>query len=130
MTSPTGTDWIREGARAVVVTEGAHGTKVQPDTVTGVTERYVVTEKSGKFRRRDMRPAGQPEYSTTVVRVLRPDDPYIATARARIRVRNLGRLVAKTTSQFAGDVAAALVALDEIEQAVRAARQAITGKEA
>ncbi|MFY1686540.1 hypothetical protein [Plantactinospora sp. WMMB782] len=126
----TETDWIVNGARIAVVVESARGDSVRFDTITGLTERYVTTGKCGKFLRRNLCPVGQGEYDPTIVRVLPPDDPYVALALARIRVRKVGRMADKAASGFRGDGAEALAVLDEIEQAVRAARQAITGKEA
>lgn len=124
------TDWIHEGVKVAVVTESAHGDSVKFDTVTSITSRHITTEKCGKFLRHNLRPVGMPEYSPTHVQVLPPDDPHVDVALARIRVRKVGLLAKKTASDFRGDLTEALAVLDEIEQAVRAARAAITGKEA
>jgi hypothetical protein len=123
------TDWIRKGAEVAVITDGAHGCSVRRDTITNITARHIVTDKSGKFQTGTLWPVGRGEYNPTHTQLVPLNDPKVADARAKIRVRNTGTAVYKLTRDFDGDKAAALAVLAEIERAVAVARQAIAGKE-
>ena len=127
MTRQSDTDWIREGARVAVVSNGPHGMSVHADVITSVTQRHVVTSKNGKFQLDGLRPVGRGGYNPTDVQMLPPSDPRVADALACIRTRNLGGTVRKLTDGFTGDVAGALAVLAEIEKAVASTHEAIEG---
>lgn len=129
----TDTDWIREGAQVAVYRESFHGEgSYTTDTITKITKTQIVLTNNQRFRRDHLTLVGSSRYTAPILKPL--NDPAIVQADAANQFRNVTRLADDLAREHRNGrrkgVTEVLAMLDEIEQAVREARTAITSKEA
>lgn len=129
MTRQTDTDWIREGAPVAIYRDSYHGAgSYLTATITKLTKTQIVCDNNQRFNRERLTMLGNSGWTAPVLKPL--DAPEIVRVRNVERFREVTRLADELARDHRnGRRRDVLAMLDEIEQAVRAAREAITGKE-
>jgi len=121
------TDWIREGATVAEYDGHGYDARVNIATITKLTKTQIVVDNERRYSRERLTPIGG---SSSIRRKILPAaDPQVRDVQARRLFHDLEFDVSRMARNFTGGEADVLARLDEIEQAVRAARKAITGKE-
>lgn len=131
----TNTDWIAADARVAELVPSRSGgaSGVHPATIARVTATQIHLDNGNRYNRKTLNPAGKGNsgaggYPGT--KLVPISDPDVQRSLALKELDRVSMTASRAHRKGAADVADVLAALDEIAQAVRAARQAITGKEA
>jgi hypothetical protein len=127
------TDWIREGATVAEVipsnNRGASGVSLA--TIERIAGTHIHLDNGNRYNRKTLAPVkGNTGTGGASRAVLRPaDDPDVLRSHALKLLDQASMAASRAHRNGAANVADVLAALDDIERAVAAARQAITGKE-
>ena len=134
MTRQTDTDWIAEGAQVAEVVRshnlGVSG--VYPTTIDRIANTWIYLANGNRYNRKTLAPAkgNTGTGNAPSVELLPIDHPEVRRSLALEQLDKVAMVASRAYRSGASSADDVLSALDEIERAVRAARQAITGKEA
>jgi hypothetical protein len=127
------TDWVREGAAVaeVIASNNRGASGVYLATIKRLTATQIHLDNGNRYNRQTLAPIKGNTGTGAAPRVsLRSgDDPDVLRSRALKLLDQVSMTASRAHRNGALNVADVLTALDEIERAVAAARQAITGKE-
>lgn len=127
MTSPD-QDWIQPGVKVAEFNHrGFEPNIIAITTIERLTPTQIVLTNGNRYNRAKLTRVGDDPYRSP--KLVSTDDQSVRDAQARRALRKVTNTAHDLGRVVRGGEDAVLVALDEIEQAVRAARQAITGKE-
>ncbi len=129
----TDMDWIREGARVAIARYSYSGDiSYTTAAIAKLTKTQIVLDNQQRFNRQHLTLIGGSRYTAPTLKPL--TDPAIVAANTTRQFSEVTRKVDDLAREHRNGrrkgEAEILAMLDEIEQAVRAARKAITGKEA
>ncbi|GGM27522.1 hypothetical protein GCM10011608_10410 [Micromonospora sonchi] len=128
MAAHTDTDWIREGATVAIYRDSYHGEgSYRTTTIIKLTKTQIVCDNNQRFNRERLTMLGNSGWSAPMLKPL--DAPEIVRVHSAERFREVTRLADDLARDHRnGRRRDVLAMLDEIEQAVRAARKSITGE--
>ncbi len=131
----TDADWIRKGAAVaeLVRSQNRGASGVYPATITDITPTTIKLDNGNRYSRKTLNPSGKGNtgaggYPGTLLAPIA--DPEVQRSIALKHLDEVAMTASRRHRDGASNVGDVLAALDEIEQAVRATRQAITGKKA
>ncbi|MFD6565436.1 hypothetical protein [Micromonospora profundi] len=133
MTDMSEPNWIREGEKVAITRYGYSGNiSYTTATIKKLTKTQIVLDNEQRFNRQYLTLVGGSRYSAPTLKPL--TDPAVIAANTAHQFSAVTRLVDDLAREYRNGrrtgEAEIVTMLDEIEQAVRAARKAITGKEA
>lgn len=126
----TDTDWITEGAKVAEHHAGRAGGNgaVYIDTIAGFARGYIVLANGRRYDRKTLLPHKANQGMSCSYFVLRPlTDPAVRLDLAAAEFKAVAELPRRLGFHGFDSVESVMLALDEIERAVRAARSAIVG---
>jgi hypothetical protein len=116
-------DWVTEGAHVAEYHWRSYEPTVTLTTAERLTATQIVLANGHRYRRDTLRPVGNHHGGSEL---LSAGEPRVRDALARAQLRSVSNKVGNLMRNHKGGVDAVLATLNEITEAVEAARSAIT----